>query len=90
MSADQALTRMRERVNSSIHAAVATSSLAQLQKSINVTLRRFRDRRINVMLRHPCNSNIRLVSTDGVPAREGSDSKPENIQELSSVYYAEA
>ena len=60
MSADQALTRAQERMNSNIDAAVDTGITAQLQKSMNVTLRLASGR------------SVRLVSTDGVPTREGT------------------
>ena len=39
MSADQALTRAQERKNSKIDAAIAAGRVAQLQKSMNVTLK---------------------------------------------------
>ena len=39
MSADQALTRAQERKNSKIDAAITAGRVAQLQKSMNVTLK---------------------------------------------------
>jgi len=60
MSADQALTRAQERMNSNIDAAVDTGIIAQLQKSMNVTLKLASGR------------SVRLVSADGVPTREGT------------------
>lgn len=39
MSADQALTRAQERMNSNIDAAVNAGITGQLQKSMNVTLK---------------------------------------------------
>ena len=60
MSADQALTRAQERMNSNIDAAVDTGIAAQLQKSMNVTLKLASGR------------SVRLVSADGVPTREGA------------------
>jgi len=60
MSADQALTRAQERMNSDIDAAVDSGVAAQLQKSMNVTLKLTSGR------------SVRLVSPDGVPTREGA------------------
>ncbi len=60
MSADQALTRAQERMNSNIDAAVDTGIIAQLQKSMNVTLKL------------ASGISVRLVSADGVPTREGA------------------
>ena len=60
MSADHALTRAQERMNSNIDAAVDTGIAAQLQKSMNVTLKLASGR------------SVRLVNADGVPTREGT------------------
>ena len=60
MSANHALTRAQERVNSNIDAAVNTGITGQLQKSMNVTLKL------------ASGSSVRLVSSDGVPTREGT------------------
>ena len=59
MSADQALTRAQERMNSNIDAAVNAGSTGQLQKSMNVALKL------------ASGKSVRLVSADGVPTREG-------------------
>ena len=60
MSADHALTRAQERMNSKIDAAVNAGITGQLQKSMNVTLKL------------ASGSSVRLVSSDGVPTREGN------------------
>ena len=60
MSANHALTRAQERMNSNIDAAVNTGITGQLQKSMNVTLKLASGR------------SVRLVSSDGVPTREGT------------------
>ena len=60
MSADQALTRAQERMNSNINAAVNAGITGQLQKSMNITLKLASGR------------SVRLVSADGVPTREGT------------------
>ena len=60
MSADQALTRAQERMNSNIDAAVDLGVTAQLQKTMNVTLKL------------TSGKSVRLVSADGVPTREGT------------------
>ena len=59
MSADHALTRAQERMNSNIDAAVNAGITGQLQKNMNVTLKLASGR------------SVRLVSADGVPTREG-------------------
>ena len=60
MSANHALTRAQERMNSNIDAAVNTGMTGQLQKSMNVTLKL------------ASGKSVRLVSADGVPTREGA------------------
>ena len=59
MSADGAVTRAQERMNSNIDAAVNAGITGQLQKNMNVTLKLASGR------------SVRLVSADGVPTREG-------------------
>ena len=59
MSADQALTRAQERNNSKIDAAIAAGRVAQLQKSMNVTLKL------------TSGGSMRLVSADGTVSPEG-------------------
>ena len=59
MSADQALTRAQERKNSKIDAAIAAGRVAQLQKSMNVTLKL------------TSGGSMRLVSADGTVSPEG-------------------
>ena len=59
MSADQSMTRAQERMNSKTDAAIAAGNAAQLQKSMNVTLKL------------PTNSSVRLVSADGTISAEG-------------------
>ena len=59
MSADQALTRAQERKNSKIDAAIAAGRVAQLQKSMNVTLKL------------TSGGSMRLVSADGTVSDEG-------------------
>ena len=59
MSADQALTRAQERKNSKIDAAIAAGKMAQLQKSMNVTLKL------------TSGGSMRLVSADGTVSPEG-------------------
>ena len=59
MSADQALTRAQERKNSKIDAAIAAGMVAQLQKSMNVTLKL------------TSGGSMRLVSADGTVSPEG-------------------
>ena len=61
MSADHALTRAQERVNSKIDAAVNAGITGQLQK-----------KSMNVTLKLASGSSVRLVSSDGVPTREGN------------------
>ena len=59
MSADQALTRAQERKNSKIDAAITAGRVAQLQKSMNVTLKL------------TTGGSVRLVSADGTVSAEG-------------------
>ena len=59
MSADQALTRAQERKNSKIDAAITAGRVAQLQKSMNVTLKL------------TSGGSMRLVSADGTVSPEG-------------------
>ena len=59
MSADQALTRAQERKNFKIDAAIAAGRVAQLQKSMNVTLKL------------TSGGSMRLVSADGTVSPEG-------------------
>ena len=59
MSADQALTRAQERKNSKIDAAIAAGKMAQLQKSMSVTLKL------------TTGGSIKLVSADGTVSAEG-------------------
>lgn len=60
MSADQAMTRAQERMNSKINAAIAAGNVAQLQnKSMKVTLRL------------PTNSSVKLVDADGTVSDAG-------------------
>ena len=59
MTADQALTRAQERKNSKIDAAIAAGKMAQLQKSMNVTLKL------------TSGGSMRLVSADGTVSPEG-------------------
>ena len=59
MSADQALTRAQERKNSKIDAAITAGRVAQLQKSMNVTLKL------------TSGGSMRLVSADGTASPEG-------------------
>ena len=59
MSADQALTRAQERKNSKIDAAIPAGRVAQLQKSMNVTLKL------------TSGGSMRLVSADGTVSPEG-------------------
>ena len=61
MSADHALTRAQERMNSKIDAAVNAGITGQLQKKT-----------MNVTLKLVSGSSVRLVSSDGVPTREGT------------------
>ena len=58
-SADQALTRAQERKNSKIDAAITAGRVAQLQKSMNVTLKL------------TSGGSMRLVSADGTVSPEG-------------------
>ncbi len=59
MSADQALTRAQERKNSKIDAAIAAGRVAQLQKSMNVSLKL------------TSGGTIRLVNADGTVSPQG-------------------
>ena len=59
MSADQSMIRAQERMNTNINAAINAGNVAQLQKSMNVTLRL------------PTNSSLKLVSADGTVSAEG-------------------
>ena len=59
MSADQALTRAQERKNSKTDAAITAGKVAQLQKSMNVTLKL------------TSGGSMRLVSADGTVSPEG-------------------
>ena len=59
MSADQALTRAQQRMNSKIDAAIANGNVAKLQKSMKVTFQL------------PTNKFITLVSADGTVSAEG-------------------
>ena len=59
MSADQALTRAQERKNSKIDAAIAAGKMAQLQKSMNVSLKL------------TSGGTIRLVNADGTVSPQG-------------------
>ena len=61
MSADHALTRAQERMNSKIDVAVNAGITGQLQK-----------KSMNVTLKLASGSSVRLVSSDGVPTREGT------------------
>ena len=61
MSADHALTRAQERMNSKIDAALNAGIAGQLQK-----------KSMNVTLKLASGSSVRLVSSDGVPTREGT------------------
>ena len=61
MSADHALTRAQERMNSKIDVAVNAGITGQLQKKT-----------MNVTLKLVSGSSVRLVSSDGVPTREGT------------------
>ena len=58
-SADQSYHRAQERMNAKINAAINAGNVAQLQKSMNVTLRL------------PTNSSVKLVSADGTVSAEG-------------------
>ena len=58
MSADQALTRAQERKNSKIDAAITAGRVAQLQKSMSVTLKL------------TTGGSIKLVSADGTVSAE--------------------
>ena len=59
MSADQALTRAQERKNSKIDTAITAGRVAQLQKSMNVTLKL------------TSGGSMSLVSADGTVSPEG-------------------
>ena len=59
MSADGAVTRAQERMNSNIDAAVNAGITGQLQKSMNITLKLASGR------------SVRLVSSDGTVSSEG-------------------
>ena len=59
LSADQSVIRGQERMNTKINAAINAGNVAQLQKSMNVTLRL------------PTNSSVKLVSADGTVSAEG-------------------
>ena len=59
LSADQSVIRAQERMHSNINAAINAGHAAQLQESMNVTLRL------------PTHSSVRLVSADGIVSAEG-------------------
>ena len=58
MSADQSMIRAQERMNDNSNAAINAGNAAQLQKSMNVTLRL------------PTNSSLKLVNADGTVSAE--------------------
>ena len=59
MSADGALTRAQERMNSKIDRAINAGTVGRVQRNMNVTLQL------------ASGGSVRLVSADGVPTREG-------------------